>query len=149
MEVNILSKLNHDCVRKILLFIEKTIKYSPDNRGRMQVNSFGLKTLYEAKELSKFSQEDIWYSTLKLFEAHFITGYVIPKGGEKCNVMSSCNIDGITMEGHSFVDNVRENPVWKETKSKINKFGSASIQVASQIATGVAVELAKAQMGIK
>lgn len=138
-------ELNPDCMRKILIYIEDNIKYSKDNRGRMQCNSFGLPNLYNADELSKFSQEDIHYVTLQLFLENYITGYRIPQ--ESNTMIDTCKITGLTMKGHNLLDNIRENPIWTETKNRVCRAGKASIDVISNVAATVISEVIKTKMG--
>ena len=88
-------------------------------------------------ELSNFNKEDITYSILKLNEAEYISGKI-------CKTMSgdvSGFVDSITWNGHKFLDTIRDNKVWKETKNILSKVSSASISFTASVASQVLTNL--------
>jgi hypothetical protein len=89
-------KLNHDCVRDVLLYLE-------DNLNLGQKIKFDLNT--DIALTSKYSKEDIIYSSLKLLEAGFINAKacdtVQPYGPVVIEIAS------ITYNGHLFLDSIR------------------------------------------
>ena len=118
-------KLIHDCVRDVMLYVEENLEYNRYLRtDKMQEN------------ISKYSLNDINYTCKKLDEAGYLTSeqYL---GGEMV-------VKSMTYNGHLFLDNIRDDGIWKETKSKVSKIASASLPIIQQ----VAVALITAKLGI-
>lgn len=115
-------KLNHDCVRDLLLYLENTL----DNRNHIDVLKINLEG---------YTKEDVEYSAMKLIEAQFITG----KANYASNAIYYFPISSITYSGHNFIDTIRPLSVWEETKNKVKSLGSTSLDVIKQVAIGVAV----------
>nr|WP_216682586.1 DUF2513 domain-containing protein [Enterococcus innesii] len=113
-------KLNHDCIRSVMLAIES--------------NLF-LDIPLEASELeeltSGYSNETILYTLLKLEEAGYIN---LGKSLER-NRLSHFDIECITWDGHIFLDTVRDNKVWSQTKKAVSTLSSVSVPILQQIAS--------------
>lgn len=126
-------KLNHNCVRDLLLYIEDNLEYG----YYLNVNKTKIK---------KYSQHEILYSADKLLEAGYITGdkniLLDGKG------IPRIKINSITWSGHQFLDNIRDNKVWENTKGILSKFSSVSIGVISNVASQVISNMVKSQMGL-
>lgn len=125
-------KLNHDCVRALLLHIEDTL-------------SIGYRITTDDIELSDFDKNDIIYSAIKLLEAGFISG----KHSEDMTGNVSVIISGITWEGHKFLDTIRDNKVWNSTKNVLSKVSSASISFASTVASQVLTNIISQSLGVQ
>lgn len=121
-------KLNLDCMRDVLLFLEE----APFQKEM----SLGEITSALAKD---HSFEDIAYSVQKLSEA----GYIVAKIKSYVTGSTIISVQDITYNGHQFLANIRTNKVWSATKSVMGKIGSTSIHAATQIATSVVTELIK------
>lgn len=118
-------KLNHDCVRSLLLFLEETLSMN---------KPLDLRTV----ELVGFDNDETVYAAMKLVEAGFLAGTVREYGmGDPPLVV----VSQITWEGHKFLDTIRDNNVWGKTKKVLSKVSSASLSftatVASQILSSV------------
>ncbi len=124
-------KLNHDCIRKTLLYFEENL----DCYDGLELHDF---------VLTGFTEEDTLYSIKKLIEAGFLSADVVLEvtGGYFLSV------GGITWEGHKFLDTIRDNQVWKETKNILSKVSSCSISFASTIASQVLTNLITQYIGI-
>lgn len=90
-------KLNHDCIRDILLFVEENVNYNQHAD-------------FSAVELKNYSRDEIIYSADKLLEAGFIDGNKISSLGA---TLPSIRITSITWTGHQFLDNIRDESIWK------------------------------------
>ena len=124
-------KLNHSCVRELLLYIEKNAEYS----SLISV---------EAIELSGYSLEEIAYTTKKLKEAGYINAdFRIYEIENLCAF-----IEDITWEGHKFLDTIRDNAVWSKTKKIISKFSSVPLSLVSNVASQVLTNLINQELGI-
>jgi len=114
-------KLKKDCVRDLMKYFEKNLSYEND----IQADSISIK---------KYSYEDILYTCDKLYEAGLI------KAIRKNEIYSRYPIiivQSITYDGHQFLDNIRDNTIWKETKNRMKEVGSISINVMSQVAASI------------
>ncbi|MFS7394007.1 DUF2513 domain-containing protein [Carnobacterium maltaromaticum] len=124
-------KLNHDCVREVMLAIEDIdiaeIPFGTDNYY-----------LYEDRKLvEKYSKEDILYSLIQLTDAQYIDGSVEGYGDGETGVTFSKT----TWKGHEYLDTVRDPKVWKQTKAATSKLASVSIDIVTQVATNVSLKL--------
>lgn len=118
-------KLIHDCVRDIMLYIEDNLKL--DNTltiNEIQIN------------LSNYSIEDITYTCEKLDEAGYLE--------IKRYITGDAIVLKMTYNGHQFLDTIRDDSIWKETKSKISKIAGVSLPIIQQ----VAAQLISLKLGI-
>ncbi len=116
--------LSPDCVRDVLLAVESS--------------SFGERLTLDALEekLPQYSEEDLWYTCLKLEEGGYldlitITGLRMPMPGIK-------EIKSLTYCGHEFLDTVREESNWGKVKTVAKKAGTFSLTSLGEIAKEVA-----------
>lgn len=125
-------KLNHDCVRDLLIHIEEHLSY-------------GYYMEIAAIELKDYSHEELLYTADKLLEA----GYIV---GNKRNTISSSfpdiRITSISWDGHQFLDNIRDDGVWKDTKKVLSKFTSVSLSLVGNVASQVITSLIQNQLGL-
>ena len=118
-------KLNHDCIRDLLLYLE-------DN---LSMNNY---IIANNLSLNKYSSDDILYTADKLYEAGFLN---CTRETEDEPIVV---IHSISYQGHQFLDTIRDNSVWKDTKSKLSKLASYSIPIIQQVATAIT----KAKLGL-
>ena len=109
-------KLNHDCVRACMLYLEENL----DMKSR--INLVGV-------HLKGYSDDDVLYSFIKLSEAGFINGKPQPAGNNPAYVFITTSI---TYEGHKFIDS---------TKKISSKVASVSIDILTTIATNVLTKM--------
>lgn len=123
-------KLNPDCIRDILLYLETELQIDPD-RGTFKTIPLGeIKKQFEGK----YSQDDIWYSVYNLKEIRFIDGTF---QDSSTSVMYICIINNITWSGHEFLNSVRPKTVWDATKNGAKKLGLMSISALNMIASEI------------
>ena len=126
-------KLDHECVRDILIYVEDTL---------------GLKQFLTVEEdvLPQYSVNDVVYAAEKLIEAGYLNGKI--RNTMDQGSLPIVTIASLTWVGHSYLDNIRSNTVWEPTKSVIAKIGSASLGMAGQIASTIITQLISKQMGL-
>lgn len=112
-----IMKLEKDLVRRILLDLEA------DNGDPRD---------WKRLEIDGHTHQEIAYHVQRLAEAGFV----------KATDASSSNIydwmpQSLTYEGHEFLDTVRDPEIWRETKERASKIGSASLQILFEVATGI------------
>lgn len=137
-------KLNKSCIRKVLLYLEEHCVYKKTNFGDSLIHQVTFHELIKAKELSKYNEDDIKYTIVKLLEGNYINGNLIPKNsGLNFNI---ANISELTLCGHDLLDNIRSEPVWRETKDILSKVGDFSLSVMSQVAGETMAAYTKSMM---
>lgn len=113
-------KIDNECVRDILFFIEKNSTYS----SPAYISTSDLK---DAK-LSAYGYEKINYHIRYLYMKELIF-HPFP---------NAVNLYDLTPEGHEFLSNIRDDNNWNKIKSVSASIGFASLKVVSAIAEGVA-----------
>lgn len=124
-------KLDQDCVRDLLLYFEESLELN-SSIDILKIN------------LKKYESETIIYTALKLTEAEYINA--VPKYAS--NGLYFFPVSSITWNGHKFLDTIRDNEVWSETKSIASKFSSVSLNMIENIATQVITNIISKQMGL-
>lgn len=123
-------KLNNDCVRDLMLLIEEEV---------------GLNEYLSIRkiEFKNYTTEELIYTSKKLKEAGYINAEIEDylDGGHEAYIYS------LTWQGHKFLDNIRDDGVWKTTKGIISKFSSVSISIIENVASQVITNLITQQMG--
>lgn len=125
-------KLNPDCLRDILIVMEKA--------GYLE--ELSPQSVYDA--LPNYLEEEINYSIIKLKEAGFIDAII----KEYNTGIAILRLDDITYRGHQFLADIRSDTVWNNVKEVSKKVGSNSLTAISQIATGVITEIIRSQLGL-
>lgn len=123
-------RLNNECVRDLLLAIEENLGIN----DKVSIDDF---------ELPNYSNDELIYTALKLIEAGFING-------DSSNMIDGSifvYVSSLTWDGHKFLDNIRDNEVWRKTKSIVSKFSSVSLGIISNVADQVITALIKQQLG--
>lgn len=122
-------KLNKECVRDLLLYLEENLS----------INDF---VAVENITLKPYSYDDLFYTASKLSEANYINCSKRSFDDETYIYISS-----ITYQGHQFLDNVRDDNVWKKTKAILNPLKSISIELISETASKVIIHFINQQLG--
>lgn len=122
-------KLNNDCVRDLLLYIEE----NSDLLDYIDMNQI---------KINSWTSEDIIYTSLKLKEAGYINAKIDQTFDGYYGIIKS-----LTWSGHKFLDNIRDDNVWKTTKGIISKFSSVSLGIVEKIASQVITNLINQHMG--
>lgn len=126
-------KLNNDCIRDLLLYIEENTNLSDD----VYIESIN--------DLS-YSIEELLYTSIKLKEANFINAEIEQTYDEE-NGGYSITVFSLTWQGHKFLDNIRDSEVWKTTKGIISKFSSVSLGIIENVAAQVITNMISLQIG--
>ena len=140
-------KLDKDCIREVLLYIEEHCIFETDKFGEKRIHIVGLHELAESNELSEFDEDNIRYTIVKLMEGDYIKGGFIPKdSGLNFKIVQ---ITQLTLRGHDLLDNIRPEPVWNETKGILHKIGDFSLGIMSQVAGETMAAYTKSMMGLE
>lgn len=120
-------KLNYDCIRSVLLELEKNLDIDEDLR-RVYVP---IENLFQ--QLPKYEPKDILYTVEKLSEAGYIKASIQYAG----RMFNDGQVESITYQGHEFLESVRNNKLWENVKSILSKLGTASPPVICEAAKRV------------
>ncbi len=126
-------KLDRECVRDLMLAIED-MKFGEEL------------TLYklDSERLQSYDRETIIYTADKLIEANYIKGELSMIVDEVHNI----HLEALTWDGHHFLDNIRDDGVWKKTKNVTSKFSSISIPLLSSVASSVISKMISNELGL-
>lgn len=124
-------KLNQDCVRDLLLYLEENLTLN----DHLSVENISLKN---------YSRDELLYTADKLYEAGYIN--CMRKIYDTTDLIIL--ISSITYEGHQFLDNIRDDKVFAKTKSILSKFKSVSIAVISETASKVITNMINQQFNL-
>lgn len=122
-------KLNPDCIRDTLLYLEDNLEIENNHK----FTKIELRQLQE--QLTQYTPEDIFYSVYNLHRIHFIEGKISDINDMK---MFFCTINNITWNGHQFLNTIRPKTVWEATKSGASKLGIMSMSALSTLAMKIA-----------
>lgn len=120
-------RLNHETVREVLLYLEDNLQLNDElDAANIQI--------------PEVTTEEIIYTLEKLLEASFISARI-----EKPinNFPVSAVVYSITWKGHEFIDNIRDEQVWKYAKKSLSRFSTVSISFISSVAAEVISSMIK------
>ena len=147
MKGGVIMQLNPDLIRDILLKAElgsfKILKNNDNdvNFFKLLKDKNTLKQFEEEKEkyqkpeeFLSYSNREIEYHTLFLKEAELI---VIKKN----SITVTLEISDLTVAGHNFVSNIRNDKNWNKIKEISNNVGSTSINTLIEISEKLILKL--------
>jgi len=124
--------LNHDCVRAVLLYIEKNQVYQP-----VEVEGFEdlchlqpISSIKICRDLSKqFKEDDIRYACVQACDGGYLDGSPL----DSCTIL----INDITFKGHEFIRVMKNDNVWSKVKDRAAKFGGLTLDALFTVASSV------------
>lgn len=126
-------KLEPDCVRDVLLYLESHLEYIERYDHGLEHNEINFSSISDALlQEHNYSKDSVNYAIEKLLEAGFITSNKQVHGNNK--TILSAPISDITWSGHQFLNNIRKQSIWDATKSGAKKIGVTSISAINMIA---------------
>lgn len=134
-------KLNPDCIRDVLLYLEENLSYNHETEGSIEHNTITIhkisKDLHEEKG---YEIDDINYSVEKLLEIRYIISATELRGSN--NSILYCPISDISYNGHMFLGTIRPKSIWEATKNKAKQIGGMSVHSLSIISSAIMQGLA-------
>lgn len=126
-------KLNPDCIRAVMLEIEKSWKLETDYKGNIRMGTLDINTLYEA--LPNFDKKDIFYSLYNLHQAEYLELSIFWADG---GVAYDCTVNYMTFTGHQFLDKIRDTQNWSKVKKGLDVVRNYSLDAITALAEGIA-----------
>lgn len=117
-------KLNPDCMRDILFYLEEYLSINEDLE-------FKEISMYDLSQHLNYSIQEIANTLIILDEA----GYIISVRDDSDDCISNLDVYRITYDGYQFIETIRPEHVWEKVKSTGKHIGSFSINVITQVAT--------------
>lgn len=114
-------RLNPDCIRDILLFVEENTDFeNTDVDASVLVES-----------LIEYDENTLFYHIIKMNSAKLFDNV------EYCE-NELLYISSLSWTGHAYLDNIRDNNIWAKTKSAVGKLPSISLPILIQKAADIA-----------
>lgn len=119
-------KRDMDIIRKVLLHIEEN--YEDTALYNIEIDNLDMKT--------------IAYHCKILHDAGYISDY---KGQFYDDEIGEFGVGSLTWEGHEFLDKIRDEKIWKKTKSTIREKGlPMAIDVVKDVASAIIISMTQA-----
>ena len=120
--------LNYDCLRNVLLALEKLLEIQTGDSYEFCMIS--IQELMNDPGVARYPEEDVFYCVHNLEQAGFV---------KTCRVESGIYVHDlvvfdITYAGHMFLRNISSETVWTMVKKKFGPAISASLPVVQQLA---------------
>lgn len=131
-----------ELVRSLLLRIEDMAE-AVEKAGDRAALTFDVEG--DREGLEAYTPSRVLYHLHLLQKAGFVEGQELLSSGREVNQFA---LDGITWEGHEFLDDVRDPALWKKTKKGAKKAGAASAGLLWEFAKGYAKQEAKQRLGL-
>lgn len=119
-------KLNPDCMRDILFYLEEYLSISEELE-------FEEISMYDLAQHLDYPIQEIANTLVILDEA----GYIISIRNDNDDRIADLDVYRITYDGYQFIETIRPEPVWEKVKSTGKHIGSFSIDVITRVATTV------------
>lgn len=131
-------KLNHDCIRDVMIYIEENCIYEDDDRGNQSIHSrVFYEITHDEKLSSRYTEDEIRYVVAQLYFEDMIIATMTP---ETLN-FRQFEVDCLSFKGHEFLDNIKDDTIWKKAKNFVGeRLTSTSFSIIANIASKLAVE---------
>jgi hypothetical protein len=127
-------RLNPDCIRDILFYVEENAGYSEMIPFYTNLERFNIK-------LKNDYPADVILYHLELCEEYgYLTIY--------SHTMGAINVKRLSVSGHEFLENIRQDTNWNKTKEVAKSAGSTSIEILSNVASNLITALISKKLGL-
>lgn len=130
-------RLNHECLRDVLLKLEELDYFTLDSDGNVQRGFVYFDDL--CSKLPEYNKVDIFYAISNLKQAGYITETERWPDGEYHG-----NITSITFQGHEFLASIHDTDQWKSIKKALPAVRNYSLSAITAIANGMTTALINA-----
>ena len=110
-------KLNNDCIRDILLYIEKV---TTDENPVVSVDNLKL-------ELHKYSSDTINFHIRQIHQAKLVDSVMYADDEPQ-------EVSNLSWEGNSYVVNIRDDKIWSNVKNKTKGLSSVAFSILVECA---------------
>lgn len=131
-------KLNHDCIRDVMIYIEENCIYEDDDRGNRSIHSrVFYEITHDEKLSSQYTEDEIRYVIAQLYFEDMVIATMTP---ETLN-FRQVEVDSLSFKGHEFLDNIKDDTIWKKAKNFVGEhLTSTSFSIIANVASKLAIE---------
>jgi hypothetical protein len=129
-------RLNPDCVRDILLYVEEKSNCKHSVAFELAQNKASF------PPLEQYTIEELRYHIMQCKMAGLLIIHLQDLGG-------NIYVKDLTPTGHEFLANIRQDSIWNNVKNVSAKVGSSSLSTLTQIAANIVTEIVKSQFGLR
>lgn len=115
-------QLNKDCIRDILMYVEKHSIYEINNIKENHLHIVHFDELCDSDEI-QYKNDVIYYALEKMEEYHLIDFNSSKHHSNIDRCFTNYHISKITVRGHEFLDNVKQQEDWNKIKTIIQNAG--------------------------
>jgi len=133
-------KLNPDCIRDLMMFLEEKTWVTIKNDGRANFSYFHVlcpALIQELEPVNKYSLEEVLYHMIQLSESGYISTDFTFDPSKDDGAFRLARVYYITPKGHELIASIRSDKVWKNVKTILAPLGSISLAVIEAVASGV------------
>lgn len=123
-------KLNHECMRDVLIFLEESLILSRTDKG-MEYEEMSGDDICNG--LPAYAEEDIYYSLEMLYQG----GYINTNNMYGDDELLACRVLSLTLDGHEFLAQIRDSENWSNVKKVVSAIRNFSLSAISSAAEGV------------
>ena len=121
-------KLNPNCIRDILLYLEENLELS----SKLEYILIDVHTIADALS---YPLPEVVNTLVVLNEAGFLYVSTDYAG----NKIIMCDVVRLTYKGYQFLETIRPKTIWEKVIGICTKFGSFSLDFIARVATQIAV----------
>lgn len=130
-------KLNPDCVRTLVLFIEEHTYVSGVSESGGKFHKLSPQCMIQVEPVCSYDADEVLYTLIQLSESGYIvTDFSLIKNSETDDFLFG-HIYYLTPKGHEFASGVRRPERWNKIKAVIKPIGDISLSALTAIAQGV------------
>lgn len=131
-------KLNPDCVRDLMLFLEDKTFIMQAGKTGGRFHAIDPSLAKDIQPLTQYSPEEILYHIIQLSESGYIvTDFKFNPHGEYSDFALS-RVFYLTPKGHEFSASMDEQKHWEKAKKILASIGNVSLAVIEAVSSGVA-----------
>lgn len=124
-------RLDPDCVREILIYLEKMDTFVTDEDGDISLQGAFLETI--CQQLPSYPKAQVFY-TLKTLDDGGFLNMTEQWGGDS---LRNCHVSSLTYVGHEFLESIRDSNRWKTVKMGLASVKNYSLSAIEAIAEGL------------
>lgn len=136
-------KLNHECVRDVLMYLEKQDYFVASDNYIADFAPISIEQI--VAELPDYTQEEIFYTAFNLAQAGYIDALCEDSDFSVCHY----DINYITFQGHEFLERIKDDSHWSSVKKGLSAVRDYSLSAIGSIAQGITGSLIDAYIKSK
>lgn len=125
-------KLNNDCMREVLIYLETCDYYTLDSSGDVTSNPVYLDTISD--NFPQYKKHELFYVLKNLDQA----GLIFLSSWSAGDNTIDCAVESISFSGHEFLNHIADEKNWSIIKKGLESIRNYSLSAIEAVATGTA-----------